>query len=905
MVIEGRLGPAVKMLTNRDGGGVLDPEDQCTKHPLKTVIEVLREKHPDLRVPDLADEEWASFEEYDECGTSIPLDCSPEIVEEVAAKIRGGAGPGSVDAIAMSNWLLRHGKFSQVLREELAAWTEWLCNCTPPFAAYRALMACRLVALDKQPGVRPLGIGEIFRRAIAKCALKVCGEDAKAACGSANLCAGLEAGIEGAIHSVTRRAADGNTMEFGEWEVNDDIFAQMAEAGEVQESVPMRRARLAPAAPPIPPTAAVDPPTAEDEADGDDGMPPPSSTAETPVEPPNEEVLLLVDAANGFNNLSRYGMLWTVRHRCPKLARFAFNCYRHEIRLICRRPGQEALILLSKEGVTQGDPLAMALYGIALLPLAELLRKACPEVLQPWYADDAAMQGRAQAVAKCFQLLIKLGPMFGYFPEPEKSFCICPLATEAAAAAVFAAESLPLSFSRGHRYVGGFVGSRSMQDRWVEPMVDKWVVGIKALAKVAGKYPQSAFFGFSQSLQAEWQYLCRIVPGVGKHLQPVEDAIKTFMIPALFDLPASEMKDDFRLLLEHGVKQGGMNLRNPCKNADRLHQASEEASEVLVASLLGNDNLDSVEHKICVRLAGAKARKERVEGEQAVVKELMEGASKAVQKKLGRIGECGAWIVLQPNKLNGTCLSAEEWRDNARLRYGLKPIGLCTHCDGCGAGFTVEHGLSCKKGGLVGIRHDDVRDEAGALAAMALTNSKVSYEPTIYYGRGVTAGQQTHTTHTQRNALGDEARGDVKIHGLWEKGSDCILDIRITDTDAKSYQSYSSRKVLERAAKEKKDKYLEACLERRRSFAPLVYSVDGMACKEAKAFEKRVASLLASKWDRQYSEMVGFVRGRMALSVIRANTMLLRGSRSSRRFCRPDIQDGAGMEAIVGNDAEW
>ena len=106
-------------------------------------------------------------------------------------------------------------------------------------------------------------------------------------------------------------------------------------------------------------------------------------------------------------------------------------------------------------------------------------------------------------------------------------------------------------------------------------------------------------------------------------------------------------------------------------------------------------------------------------------------------------------------------------------------------------------------------------------------------------------------------------------------------------------------------AKEKKDKDLDACLERRRSFAPLVYSVDGMACKEAKAFEKRVASLLASKWDRQYSEMVGFVRGRMALSVIRANTMLLRGSRSSRRFCRPDIQDGAGMEAIVGNDAEW
>ncbi|KAL7519315.1 hypothetical protein ACHAWF_000225 [Thalassiosira exigua] len=82
------------------------------------------------------------------------------------------------------------------------------------------------------------------------------------------------------------------------------------------------------------------------------------------------KVLFLVDATNGFNMLSRLGMLWTVRHCTPKLSTFAFNCYRHEVRLVCRRPGKPALILLSKEGVTQGDPLAMALYGIALCPLA-------------------------------------------------------------------------------------------------------------------------------------------------------------------------------------------------------------------------------------------------------------------------------------------------------------------------------------------------------------------------------------------------------------------------------------------------------------------------------------------------------------------------------------------------------
>ncbi len=53
------------------------------------------------------------------------------------------------------------------------------------------------------------------------------------------------------------------------------------------------------------------------------------------------EGLTLVDARNGFNELSRYAMLWTARHRWQKGARFAFNCYRHYARCIVRNPGDE------------------------------------------------------------------------------------------------------------------------------------------------------------------------------------------------------------------------------------------------------------------------------------------------------------------------------------------------------------------------------------------------------------------------------------------------------------------------------------------------------------------------------------------------------------------------------------
>jgi hypothetical protein len=63
-------------------------------------------------------------------------------------------------------------------------------------------MAGRLLAIDKCPGICPIGIGETWRRAIAKCILHVAGKDAKEACGIDQLCAGFKSGIEGAVHSM-------------------------------------------------------------------------------------------------------------------------------------------------------------------------------------------------------------------------------------------------------------------------------------------------------------------------------------------------------------------------------------------------------------------------------------------------------------------------------------------------------------------------------------------------------------------------------------------------------------------------------------------------------------------------------------------------------------------------------
>ena len=132
----------------------------------------------------------------------------------------------------------------------------------------------------------------------------------------------------------------------------------------------------------------------------------------------------LVDARNGFNELSRLAMLWTVWHCWPAGARFAFNCYRHWEQLLLLQPGESLVTILNREDVTQGDPLSMVFYWISLVPLAEELRAADPGLLFPFYANDAAFYGSARRSAQLLKLLMRRGADRGYSPDPAKSLFI-------------------------------------------------------------------------------------------------------------------------------------------------------------------------------------------------------------------------------------------------------------------------------------------------------------------------------------------------------------------------------------------------------------------------------------------------------------------------------------------------
>ncbi len=222
MCLDYKLRAAVSFVTDHGGGGVLLPQDLCTKTG-RPMMEVLRLQHLDTRIPDLEDPHCIAFEHYNEVPVEILTDCTSKDLETLALQMSGSTGPSSFNTIMLRNCLLRYSRASGELRQELATWVEWLSNESPPWAAYRALMSRQLVALDKQPGVRPVAIGKIWQQCIAKGNLVGSRAEAKGTCRSVQLCAGLEAGIKGALHAVCLHAETNESMLFRAGEISNEL----------------------------------------------------------------------------------------------------------------------------------------------------------------------------------------------------------------------------------------------------------------------------------------------------------------------------------------------------------------------------------------------------------------------------------------------------------------------------------------------------------------------------------------------------------------------------------------------------------------------------------------------------------------------------------------------------------
>ena len=261
-----------------------------------------------------------------------------------------------------------------------------------------------------------------------------------------------------------------------------------------------------------------------------------------------------------------------------------------------------------------------------------------------------------------------------------------------------------------------------------------------------------------------------------------------------------------------------------------------------------------------------------------------------------------------------TCASTEKFWDALCTRCDIETPCLPVDCDGCNAKNLIAHALGCKKGGIVTLRHDGIANTLAQLGAQAFKPSAMRDEPHIR-SRAATprevkaiaesmkanknAKNKTPPLHDSDIFTAD--RGDVAIAGPWHSHTDCIIDARVTDTDQESYLKQDPAKVLSNQERSKKAKCLEPCLAQRRHFSPFVASVDGMFGREATTVAKRLAAVLASKWQRPYSVVCSYVKSRLAIDVIRSTNRCMRGSRTPSSGVKFRIipEDGS---AIIPSD---
>ena len=212
LMMEGRVRAALRLLADQDTAGPL-PLDKLVdpvNNPHKTVRDVLLEKHP-IGQPLNPSALLAPDPPMEEPHPVIFDQLTGPLIRVTALRMEGAAGPSGIDALGWRRLCTFFRGASSDLCEALAQLGRRICTTYVDPSGLAAFTACRLMALNKCPGVRPIGIGEIVRRIIGKAILAVVGGDVQETTGALQLCAGQKSGCEAAVHAMKQIFDDTNT----------------------------------------------------------------------------------------------------------------------------------------------------------------------------------------------------------------------------------------------------------------------------------------------------------------------------------------------------------------------------------------------------------------------------------------------------------------------------------------------------------------------------------------------------------------------------------------------------------------------------------------------------------------------------------------------------------------------
>ena len=643
------------------------------------------------------------------------------MIRATAPRTNGAAGPSGIDAGGWRRLCTSFKSASSDLCHSLAATARRLCTSLVDPKSVAPLLACRLLALDKNPGVRPIAVGEIARRIIAKAVLSIIRGDIQDVAGTLQLCAGQISGTEAAVHAVRESFLREDT-----------------------------------------------------------------------------EAVLLVDASNAFNTLNRQTALHNIRRLCPSLSSILINCYRQSTELFV-----DGDVLFSEEGTTQGDPLAMPMYAVDTVPLIKRLNS---QVCQVWYADDATASGTIEDLRDWWDQISKDGPAFGYHANASKTWLVTKPSFLTKATAVFSNTDVKVT-SEGRPHLGAALGTREYTENYVRTKVTEWSEELVTLAIIAKTQPHSAHAAFTHGMTSKWLYLSRVTTDISQLLRPLEEIIRIQLV--------------------------SLKVTEPLKDAI-LEYAPEYTYEILCDQLTAKADVHT-------------SRRETSTAEANRVKQALHDN---LQRAMDLATEKGAssWLTSLPIDEFGFALHKGAFHDALALRYGWQPARTPSNCT-CGTKFTIEHSLSCPRGGFPTIRHNEIRDVTVNLLSEVCHDVRI--EPDLQPLTGEVMSGASAITE-------DGARLDIAANGFWSgRFEKTFMDVRVFNRHAPSNKQTTLTSCYRKHERLKKRAYEQRVRETEHAtFTPLVLSGTGGMGMEATIFYKRLASFLAMKWDQPYSTTV-------------------------------------------------
>ena len=578
------------------------------------------------------------------------------------------------------------------------------------------------------------------------------------------------------------------------------------------------------------------------------------------------EAVLLVDASNAFNSLNRRTALLNILHLCPSIATILINCYRSNVQLFIDNDS-----LSSEEGTTQGDPLAMAMYALGVLPLIRDLKVF--SVQQVWYADDAAALCKLQQLREWWDRLISIGSLYGYFANPSKSWLLVKPEFIDAANSIFKDTNINFT-SEGHRYLGSPIGSDDFSTSFIQNKVSEWVSQLMRLTNIAHSQPHAVYSSLTHGLFSKFTFLFRTTPNVSQFVAPIEDCLRHHLLPTITG--QSGFSDHLREIFSLPARLGGLGIGNPCSLSSSQYDDSIFILSPLIESITSGDDsipISSIctniaENKNTIKLNHSSALSDKVSSLRNTISDL------SLLRCLDASSERGAssWLTVLPIKEHGFTLHKGDFRDALCLRYGWSPPLLPSHCV-CGHSFSVDHALNCKYGGFPSIRHNELRDITADLLTEVCHN--VLIEPPL---QPITGESFNHKSANSD----DNARVDIAATNFWSSRQRSFFDVRVFNPNASSYIKSTLKTCHRRHEMEKRRHYDERIRNvDHGSFTPLVFTTSGGIGPTANIFYKRLASLLSDKRQKSYAEILCWIRCQLSFSLLRSSIVCLRGARSS------------------------